>query len=86
MAKYNTSVFNNYTIRPRNLSEYTSFRGVVDFSQIGKFNQYETGYSFLEVLEMPKYLTMLRDADKTNYGVVYDSFKAMFEYEFRGLT
>ena len=86
MAKYNTSVFNNYTIRPRNLSEYTSFRGVVDFSQIGKFNQYETGYSFLEVLEMPKYLTMLRDADKTNYGVVYDSFKAMLEYEFRGLT
>jgi hypothetical protein len=86
MASYNTSVFNNYTIRPRNLSQYTSFRGVVDFSQIGKFNQYETGYSFLEVLEMPKYLTMLRNDDVENYGVIYDSFKAMLEYEFRGLT
>ena len=33
----NTSrgVFNDYTIKPKSLSEYTSFRGVTDFSQIG---------------------------------------------------
>jgi hypothetical protein len=86
MGQYNTTVFNDYTIKPRNISEFTSFRGVVDFSQIGKFNQYETGYSYLEVLEMPKYLTMLRDDDPNGYGLIYDSFKTMLEYEFRGLT
>lgn len=85
MASYNTSVFNDYTIRPRSISEYTSFRGVVDFSQIGKFNQYETGYSYLEVLEMPKYLTALA-ADNDDYANIYNSFKTMLEYEFRGLT
>ena len=86
MAVYNTSVFNDYTIKPRSISQYTSFRGVVDFSQIGKFNQFETGYSYLEVLEMPKYLTALAEDDPNGYGFIYDSFKTMLEYEFRGLT
>lgn len=81
----NKGLLNNYTIRPRNLTQYTAFRGVTDFSQIGQFNQFETGYSFLSVIEMPKFLTMLAK-QSTAVNSLVSSFKHMLEYEFRGLT
>lgn len=77
-------VINNYSIKPKNLTEYTAFRGVTDFSQIGQFDQFETGYSFLSVLQMPKFMTMLGDRN-ADYKALVDSFKHMLEYEFRGL-
>lgn len=73
-------LFNNYTITPRNLSQYTAFRGVTDFTQIGQFNQYETGYQFLEVISLPKWL----EADPTMQQYNKD-FKHMLEFEFRGM-
>jgi hypothetical protein len=78
-------VFNDYALKPKNLSSYTSFRGVTDFSQIGYFNQYETGYQFLSVLQMPKFMDML--AEKGNDGVrnAHNAFRNMLENEFRGL-
>ena len=82
---YSKAVFNDYTLKPKSISEYTSFRGVVDFSQIGKFNQYETGYSYLQVLKMPNFLTKLCTLNN-DFKPIYDSFKNMLEYEFRGLT
>ena len=59
----NNGLFNNYTITPRNLTQYKAFRGVTDFSQIGQFNQYETGYQFLSVLAIPKYMELLGKED-----------------------
>lgn len=81
----NNGLINNFTIRPRNLTQYTAFRGVTDFSQIGQFNQFETGYSFLSVIEMPKFLTMLAN-QSTQVASLVTSFKHMLEYEFRGLS
>ena len=43
MGKINNGILNNYSIRPRNLTQYTAFRGVTDFTQIGQFAQFETG-------------------------------------------
>ena len=81
----NNSIFNKYTVKPASISQYTSFRGVVDFSQIGRFNQFETGYSYLQVLQMPKYLTEI--ASRNNeFANIYDRFRDLLEYEFRGLT
>ena len=84
MAKVNNGILNNYTIKPKNLTQYTAFRGVTDFTQIGQFAQFETGYSFLSVIQMPVYLTKLAELD-TSVASLVNSFKHMLEYEFRGL-
>ena len=81
----NPGIINDYTVKPKNLTMYTAFRGVTDFTQIGQFNQFETGYSFLSVIAMPKFIDML--ADKSDdIRPLRDSFKHMLEYEFRGLS
>lgn len=84
MGKVNNGILNNYTIRPRNLTQYTAFRGVTDFTQIGQFAQFESGYSFLSVIQMPTFITKLADLD-TGVASLANSFKHMLEYEFRGL-
>ena len=80
----NKGILNDFTIRPKNLTQYTAFRGVTDFTQIGQFDQYETGYSFLSVIEMPKFMTMLGKMD-SRYQELVTSFQHMLEFEFRGL-
>lgn len=84
MANVNNGIINNYTIKPRNLTQYTAFRGVTDFTQIGQFAQFETGYSFLSVIQMPKFMEKLAKED-TDIAALVNSFKHMLEYEFRGL-
>lgn len=81
----NNGLLNNYSIRPKNLTQYTALRGVVDFSQLGQFDQFETGYSFLSVIKMPKFMEMLAEQD-TGVAAMVDSFKHMLEYEFRGMS
>jgi hypothetical protein len=80
----NNGIFNNYTVTPRNLTQYKAFRGVTDFSNIGQFNQYESGYQFLSVLSIPKFMTKLGDIDGT-IKQMNANFVHMLEYEFRGL-
>ena len=77
-------LFNNYTITPRNLSQYTAFRGVTDFTQVGQFNQYESGYQFLEVISLPKWLEVAGTKDPV-IAQQNKNFKHMLEFEFRGL-
>lgn len=76
----NNGLFNNYTVTPRNLTQYTAYRGVTDFSQIGQFNQFESGYQFLSVLGIPKFLELNNTMTQMN-----KNFKHMLEFEFRGL-
>ena len=76
----NNGIFNNYTVTPRNLTQYTAYRGVTDFSQIGQFNQYESGYQFLSVLQMPTFLEKNASMDQ-----MCKNFRHMLEFEFRGL-
>lgn len=84
MAKVNNGILNNYSIKPRNLTQYTAFRGVTDFTQIGQFAQFESGYSFLSVLQMPEFMVKLAEQDSSIASLV-NSFKHMLEFEFRGL-
>lgn len=83
-SNVNNTVLNNYVINPRNLTQYKAFRGVTDFSNIRQFSQYESGYSFLSVLEMPIFMTKLGQQD-TRIADLNNSFKHILEYEFRGL-
>lgn len=78
------NLFNNYTVSPKNLTQYTAYRGVTDFSNVGQFNQYETGYQFLSVIQIPKFMTALEQMDP-DMTAINASFKHMLEFEFRGL-
>lgn len=84
-AKLNAGIFNQYTVMPHNLTQYAAFRGVTDFTQIGQFDQFETGYNFLRVIKMPDFIEEAAKYD-TNIAKMAFSFKHMLEYEFRGLT
>lgn len=81
----NPGIINDYTVKPKNLTMYSAFRGVTDFTQIGQFNQFETGYSFLSVIAMPKFIEKLAE-ESDEIQILRDSFKHMLEYEFRGLS
>lgn len=80
MANVNNGIFNNYTVTPKNLTQYTAYRGVTDFSQIGQFNQFESGYQFLSVLDIPEFLKKDPSMDIMN-----KNFQHMLEFEFRGM-
>lgn len=82
--KINNGLFNDYTITPANLTQYKAFRGVTDFTQIGQFNQYESGYQFLSVISIPKFMTMLGQNNSV-IDQMNDNFKHTIEYEFRGM-
>ena len=82
--KINNGLFNDYTITPANLTQYKAFRGVTDFTQIGQFNQYESGYQFLSVISIPKFMTMLGQNNST-IAQMNDNFVHTLEYEFRGM-
>ena len=77
-----TTVFNENTINPRDLTMYNAFRGVTDFTNINQFSQYESGYQALFVLQMPWFMEKLDEKNGTNYT---DSVRHVLEYEFRGL-
>ena len=78
------SVGLNYIKMPRNVSEYTLMKGVTDYSNLKQFDLYETGYSFLTVVSVPRYMQLLaaQDAKVKN---LQDGFVHILEGEFRGL-
>lgn len=83
-ALESVGVLNNNTIRPRNLTQYTAYRGVTDFTNIGQFAQYKTGYNFLSVLQTPEFINKIAK-NKDEIRDLQNSFVHMLEYEFRGL-
>ena len=78
------SVGLNYIKMPRNVSEYTLMKGVTDYSNLKQFDLYETGYSFLTVVSVPRFMQLLaaQDAKVKN---LQDGFVHILEGEFRGL-
>ena len=84
-ATINNGILNEYVKKPVNLTEYTAFRGVTDFTQIGQFSQFETGYSFLALISMPKFITMLAQQGNEYVKNLIDLFQHTLEYEFRSL-
>lgn len=80
-------IFNNYVITPRTTVEYSAFRGFTDFTKIGQFDQYETGYPWLAVLGVPEFLEKLKTQDGNDgFKRAMDQFTYALEHEFRGLS
>ena len=80
----NPGIYNNYTITPRTLTQYSAYRGVTDFSQIGQFDQYEKGYQFLTVISLPKFMDLAGDSNET-IRQMNKNFRHIVEYEFKGM-
>lgn len=74
---------NVYTKKPRSIAEYAMMRGVTDFTNAAQFNLYETGYSHLCVISGPQ---CIEKNDDSYVQKMYQTFKYILEYEFRGLS
>lgn len=68
----------------KNLTQYKLMYGVPDFGNLKQFNNFETGYSFIKVVSIPKFLTELAK-DNNNYANLIENYKHIIEYEFKGL-
>ena len=75
----------NYIKMPRNVTEYTLMKGVTDFSNLKQFDLFETGYSFLTVVSVPRFMSLLAAQD-TKIKNLQDGFVHILEGEFRGLN
>ena len=73
-----------YLKMPRNVSEYTLMRGVTDLSNLKQFDLYETGYSFLTVVNVPRFMEILAKQDP-QINERQEGFIHILECEFKGL-
>jgi hypothetical protein len=64
---------------------YRLNQGVYDFGNTPMMNQFESGYSFLFVLEGPRFIERLADISE-EIRVLYTNFLKILTYEFRGLS
>ena len=80
-----TNIFDN-TLAPNPVTSYTLFRGVTDYTNLAQFDLYETGYSFLVLLQIPVFLDRLASisAEKGGYASLIENYRHIVEYEFRG--
>ena len=83
MAKESVSNIFDSTLNSRDVTKYTLMRGVTDFTNLAQFDLYETGYSFLICLDIPKFLTALRSRNE-QYDTLIRNYRHILEYEFRG--
>ena len=74
----------NYIKMPRNVTEYTLMKGVTDFSNLKQFDLFESGYSFLTVVSVPRFMQLLAAQD-TKIKNLQDGVVHIMEGEFRGL-
>ena len=75
----------NYVKMPRSITEYTLMKGVTDFSNLKQFDVFESGYSFLTVVSVPRFMDILGSKD-TNVRNMQDGLTHIMEGEFRGLS
>ena len=79
------NIFDN-TLAPNPVTSYTLFRGVTDYTNLAQFDLYETGYSFLVLLQIPVFLDKLASlsSEKGGYASLIENYRHIVEYEFRG--
>lgn len=81
MASYN--MFSDLK-NPIDVTKYTLFRGTTDFTQLGQFNLYESGFPYLVVVSVPEFLSKMASADAEGVGALLKSYIHTLEYEFKG--
>ena len=84
MAATSKSIF-TYQKAPRNITSYMLSRGVADFSDLYQWDNYETGYAFLFVLEIPRFLEELKKKNN-EYRQLIEGYRHILEYDFKNLS
>ena len=70
----------------RAINQYDLFRGVTDFGNMSQFDYYESGYSFLFVIQGPKFLNEYANkVGNEKFKHIYLNYMHMLEFEFLGL-
>lgn len=72
------------TLQPNPVTEFTLFRGVTDYTNLAQFDLYESGYSFLILLDIPVFMKKLAQVNSESYGNLITQYRHLIEYEFRG--
>ena len=67
------------------LRQYNLMYGVTDFSELEQFNMYESGYQFLKVIQIPKFIEELAKHNTAVYEPLVYNFVHIIEHEFKGL-
>ena len=75
----------NYLKVPRSVTEYSLMRGVTDFSNLKQFDLFESGYSFLNVVSVPKFMDLLAEKNPVVRNL-QDGVIHIMECEFKGLN
>lgn len=70
---------------PKQLTKYNLYRGITDFGTLEQFNIYQSGRSFLKILEYPAFLKSLGEQDPA-YQDLINEVLHIIEYEFKGLS
>lgn len=70
---------------PRNLTKFMLSRGVVDYSNLYQFDNFETGYAFLICLKIPRFLEELAIHMPDTYGLLINNYRHILEYDFKSL-
>ena len=66
---------------PADLTKYTLFRGTTDFSQLQQFELYESGYPYLVLVSIPRFIEVMAKKDDSVRDLV-NSYKAVIERGF----
>ena len=67
----------------KSLTSYNLMRGVTDFSDLRQYDLFESGYSFLIVVDIPEFMKRL--GEREQYRDIINSYTHMLENDFRGL-
>lgn len=75
----------DYLKKPKNLLQYRMFKGITDFGNTTQFDLFETGYSFLVVCKVPRFIEKLASKDSAVQELL-NNYVAILENEFKGLS
>ena len=68
---------------PRDITNYTLFRGTTDFTQLAQFDMYESGYPYLILVSIPEFLLIMAKKN-SNIEALVKNYMHIIEYEFKG--
>lgn len=68
----------------RDVTKYTLFRGTTDWTQLQQFDMYESGYPYLIMVSMPRFIETMAERD-AEVNTLVKSYKHIIENEFLGL-
>lgn len=87
MAKTHTTITDGYFSglkQAKNLTQYKLYKGVTDWGKVEQFNLYESGYGFLYVLDIPRYMRKLAEKSEDMANLV-NNYVHCIEYEFKSI-